>query len=109
MQKEKEEKFILRNMEGKSYCLMENCGFSAAVEGYCRLHYIGRWEHIVKRKKILETGILEKRIELLMSNHSTGALNFLLQDLKEDKTFDQAVKAVLEDSEDTEFEDVPLD
>ena len=108
LEEEKEEKLILKDMEGRSYCCVENCGFSAEVEGYCRLHYLGYWEHIIKRNKILKKGILEKLISQLVSNHSPNILNFLLQDLKQEKTFASIVKTLLEEDEDIESEDALL-
>ena len=108
LEKEKEEILILKDMEGRSYCCMEDCGFSAEVEGYCRLHYLGHWEHIIKRNKILKKRILENLINQLVSDHSQNILNFLLQDLKQEKTFASTVKALLEEDEDIESEDALL-
>ena len=108
LEREKEEKLILKDMEGRSYCCVEDCGFSAEVEGYCRLHYLGHWEYIIKRNKILKKEILEKLINQLISDHSQSILNYLLQDLKQDKTFTSTVKTLLEDDEDIESEDALL-
>ena len=108
LNREKEEKLVLKDMEGRSYCCVEDCGFSAEVEGYCRLHYLGHWEYIIKRNKILKKGVLEKLINQLVSDHSQSTLNFLLQDLKQEKTFVSTVKTLLEEDEDIESEDALL-
>ena len=108
LEREKEEKLILKDMEGRSYCCVEDCGFSAVVEGYCRLHYMGNWEHITKRNKILKTGLLEKLIDQMMTDHSKTILNYLLQDFKQEKTFTAIVKSFLEEDEEIESEDTLL-
>lgn len=108
LEREKEEKLILKDMEGRNYCCVEDCGFSAEVEGYCRLHYLGHWDYIIKRNKILKNEILEKIINQLISDHSQNILNYLLQDLKQDKTFTSTIKTLLEEDEDIEFEDTLL-
>lgn len=108
LEREKEEKLILKDMEGRSYCCVEDCGFSAVVEGYCRLHYMGHWEYITKRNKILKNKVLEKFINQMITDHSENILNYLLQDLKQEKIFTAIVKAFLEEDEEIESEDTLL-
>ena len=108
LKREKEEKLILKDMEGRSYCCVEDCGFSAEVEGYCRLHYIGHWEYITKRNKILKSNLIEKFIHELISEYSPGILHYLLQDLKQEKNFNSSVKTLLEEDEEIESEDTLL-
>ena len=106
LNREKEEASILKDMQGRKYCLVENCDYPAIAEEYCRIHYFGLFKQIYKKKKILEQEILEKSYSSLVKNHSEVVFDYLFKDLSSDKDFKIALKKVLdEDMDDLESED----
>ena len=105
LSREKEEALVLKDMEGRTYCAVEDCGFPSVVGEYCRLHYIGCWDNIINRNKILEKNLLEKLITELIGKYSEDVLDFLIQDLKQEKTFLSIMKSLLEDDEEIENEE----
>ena len=70
-----------------------------------RLHYIGHWDYILKRNKILEKNLLDTLLQDIVSKHSKDSLDFIIQDLRQEKTFNSLMKGILEDDEDIEGEE----
>ena len=104
LSKEKEEKMILKDMQGRTYCQMENCDYSAVAEGYCRIHFFGLYKIIKKKKEILEQDVLTKKISQLVNKHSEEVFEPLFKDSSSDKSFKTALKKIT--SEDTEEIDI---
>ena len=104
LEKEKEEKMILKDMQGRTYCQIENCDCSAVVEGYCRIHFFGLYNTIKKKKEILEQDILTKKFSHLVHKHSEEIFEPLFKDLSSDKSFKTALKKI--SSEDTDDIDI---
>ena len=102
LNQEKEERRIVKDMEGRRYCVVGNCDFPAIVEDYCRLHYFAHWDYIMERKKLLEERFFEKAISALAEKYSDGALEFLLKDLVSEKNFAAVVKKLLEEEDQSE-------
>ena len=94
IEKEKEEKMILKDLQGRTYCQIENCDYSAVAEGYCRIHFFGLYKIIKKKNEILEQDILKKRFSNLVNNHSKDIFEPLLKDLSSDKNFKMAIKKI---------------
>ena len=86
---------ILKDMEGRKYCLFENCDYPAIIDDYCRVHFFGLFKKISRRKAILEQKILEKNYQELARQHSTSFLEFLFKDLSSGKNFKLAIKKKL--------------
>ena len=105
--KEEESKRILRDMQGRNYCLVESCDFPSIVEGYCRLHYIAGWKVILQRKKILEKNYLENFMFRLVEKYTSSILEYMIKDLNSEKSFNSVVKK-LEDDGDFDIEDENL-
>lgn len=103
LEKEKEEKLILKDMEGRTYCAVENCDYPAIVESYCRIHFFGLFKMIKKRKQILEQDLLTKSYISLVNKYSESVFEYLFKDLSSDKDFKLAVKK-FEDEETEDFE-----
>ncbi len=107
LDKEKENKQVLRDIQGRSYCLVESCDFPSVVEGYCRLHYFAGWKVILQRKKLLEENFLEKIFLQFLTKHSGAILEYLFKDLNSDKNFSSVMKKI-EDNGDFDIEDEGL-
>ena len=98
---------VLTDAEGRPYCKVKDCDQIAAVETYCRYHYLLLWKKIQVRRKILIDGKLERYVEELTSRYPDKFLEMIKRDLRSDKDF-QAAIAELEIDEsglDNEFED----
>lgn len=86
-----DEEIILTDAEGRRYCKVKDCDQIAAVEGYCRFHYLLLWKRIQVRRKILVDGKLERYVEELTARYPDKFLEMIRRDLKTDKDFLQAI------------------
>ncbi|MGI9548872.1 MAG: hypothetical protein ACR2M7_02690 [Bdellovibrionales bacterium] len=107
LNKENEDKMILRDMQGRSYCSVESCDSPSVVDSYCRLHYFAGWKIITQRKKLLEDDFLEKFLSKLVDKYSLSILDYMFKDLSSDKNFFSVVKKLEEDG-DFDIEDENL-
>ena len=106
LEKEREETLIVKDMEGRKYCLVENCDYPAIVEDYCRIHFFGLFKIINKKKEILEQDLLTKGYLSLIKQHSETIFEYLFKDLSSDKNFKLAIKKLVdEEIDDLEVED----
>ena len=103
-----EKKMIVRDMEGRDYCLFEDCDFPAVSGDYCRLHYIGRWDYIRMREKLLASGFIERKIQEILNKNSPSCIVHLIGDLSSEKTFLNSIKPFLEDMDDNMDEETVL-
>ena len=102
-----EREFVLKDMEGRDYCLFEDCGAAAVSGEYCRLHYIGRHEYIKARENILKTGWIHRKIEEIANKSAPFSLlaaACLIEDLRSKKSFAARIKPLLEDWDSSEDE-----
>lgn len=101
------EEIILTDAEGRRYCRVRDCDQLAAVDGYCRYHYLLFWKRIQVRKKILSEGKLEKYVEDLTARYPDKFLDMLRKDLRSEKEFLSAIQEleIDEGNEDGDFED----
>ncbi|MCB0347445.1 MAG: hypothetical protein KDD37_01350 [Bdellovibrionales bacterium] len=98
---------VLTDADGNPYCKAKDCDQLAAVDGYCRFHYILLWKRIQNRKKILAGDKLDRYIEELTARYPDKYLEMLRKDLASEKDF-LAVVAELDIDEglsDSEFDD----
>lgn len=104
---EPEEEIVLLDAEGRRYCRVRECDQAAAVDGYCRYHYLLYWKNIQVRKKILSEGKLERYIEELTARYPDKYLEMLKKDLRTEKDFLAAIQEleIDESSVDNEYED----
>lgn len=100
-----EKSLIFRDTEGRDYCLFEDCDFPAVSGEYCRLHYIGRWNYIKMREKILSSGFIEKTIQQLLKKTVPDCINYIISDFRSEKSFLAGIKPLLEEL-DTFDEDI---
>ena len=106
LEQENEERLILKDMEGRTYCAVENCDYPALVENYCRIHFFGLFKFIKKRKQILEQDVLTKSYISLVNKYSESVFEHLFKDLSSDKNFKLAVKKIVgEETDDLEPEE----
>ena len=106
LDQEKEEKLILKDMEGRTYCLVENCDYPALVEDYCRIHFFGLFKMIKRKKQIIEQDILTKSYRSLVSKYSPAVFEHLFKDISSDKDFKLAIKKFTdEEADDLEAEE----
>lgn len=105
LEKEKEEKMILKDMKGRTYCVVENCDYPAIVENHCRVHFFGLFEIIKKKKEILAEDLLTKNYETLKERYSPVVLDYLFKDLSSEKNFKMAMKKFEEEEESLESEE----
>ena len=105
-ERRQEKKLILKDMEGRDYCLFEDCDFPAVSGEYCRLHYIGRWDYIRTREKLLETGFIEKKIKEILKKSSPSCITHFIGDFRSEKNFLSHIKPLLEDIDSLNEEDL---
>jgi hypothetical protein len=98
---------ILTDAEGNRYCRARDCDQIAAVDAYCRYHYLLFWKKIQIRKKILQDGKLERYVEELTSRYPDKFLEMIRRDLRTEKDFVQAIQELEIDEAglDNEFEE----
>lgn len=98
---------VLTDADGRRYCRVKDCDQLAAVDGYCRYHYLALWKKIQVRKKILSEGKLERYIEELTARYPDKFLEILRKDLRSEKEFLSAIQEleIDENAVDNEFED----
>ena len=94
MDKEKTDQLILKDMEGRTYCAVENCDYPALVKEYCRIHFFGLFKFIKQKERILDQDILEKSYMSLINKYSETVFDYLFKDLASDKDFQQALKKI---------------
>jgi hypothetical protein len=101
------EEIVLTDAEGRRYCRVKDCDQLAAVEGYCRYHYLLYWKKIQIRKKILSEGKLERYVEELTARYPDKFLEMLRKDLRSEKEFLAAIQEleIDESAAENEFED----
>ena len=87
-----QEDVILTDAEGRILCRVRDCDQPAAVEGYCRYHYLLFWRKIQTRKKILSEGKLEKYIEELTSRYPHKYLEQIKKDFSTEGEFLNAIQ-----------------
>ncbi len=85
------EELYLTDAEGRRFCRVRDCDQLAAVDGYCRYHYLLYWKKIQIRKKILTEGKLERYIEELTARYPDKFLEILRKDLRSEKEFLSAI------------------
>lgn len=102
-----DEEIVLTDAEGRRYCRVKDCDQLAAVDTYCRYHYLLFWKKIQVRKKILSEGKLERYVEELTLRYPDKFLDMLRKDLKSEKEFLAAIQEleIDESAVDNEFED----
>jgi hypothetical protein len=102
-----DEEIVLTDADGRRYCRVKDCDQLAAVDGYCRYHYLALWKKIQVRKKILSEGKLERYIEELTARYPDKFLEMLRKDLRSDKEFLAAIQEleIDENADNGEFED----
>lgn len=105
-ERKQEKKLILKDMEGRDYCLFEDCDFPAIAGEYCRLHYIGRWDYIRTREKLLKIGFIEKKMEEILKKSSPNCITHFLGDFRSEKNFLTRIKPLLEDIDNLNEEDL---
>ena len=98
---------ILTDADGNRFCRGTGCDQLAAVENYCRYHYLLFWKKIQARRKILSEGKLESYIQELTARYPDKYLEMLRKDLKSEKDFLAAVQELeIDDSGvEAEYED----
>lgn len=106
-EEEVSEEIVLTDAEGRRYCRVKDCDQLAAVDGYCRYHYLLYWKRIQIRKKILSEGKLERYVEELTARYPDKFLEMLRKDLRSEKEFLAAIQEleIDESAVDNELED----
>ena len=105
-EKNQEKKLILKDMEGRDYCLFEDCDFPAVSGEYCRLHYIGRWDYIRVSENLVKTEFIEKKVREILKKSSPACITYLIGDLRSEKNFLTRIKPLLEDIDNLNEEDL---
>ncbi len=82
---------VLTDAEGRPYCKVRDCDQIAAVDAYCRFHYLLLWKKIQVRRKILVDGKLERYVEELTSRYPDKFLEMIKRDLRSEKDFLSAI------------------
>lgn len=102
-----DEEIYLTDAEGRRYCRVRDCDQVAAVEAYCRYHYLLLWKRIQVRRKILADGKLERYVDELTSRYPDKFLEMIRRDLRTEKDFLAAIAEleIDESAVDNEFED----
>jgi hypothetical protein len=103
----KYEDIELTDAEGNKLCRSRDCDQIAAVDGYCRYHYLLFWKNIQVRKKILQDGKLGHYIEELTARYPDKFLEMIRRDLRSQKDFLAAIQEleIDESNQDGDFEE----
>lgn len=98
---------ILTDAEGRPYCKVRDCDQIAAVDGYCRYHYLLLWKKIQIRRRILIDGKLERYVEELTARYPDKFLEMIKRDLRTEKDFMAAIAEleIDESAGDGDFDD----
>ncbi len=105
-----EEKPQLKDAEGRLYCRHETCDQPAVTLEYCRHHYLVLWKYLQNRKTFLKGGRMVKNLQGIVKVLGAEGLDFILKDLKNDKSFEGVVQEMRlsvggkEDSNEKELE-----
>ncbi|MFM6929591.1 MAG: hypothetical protein ACKOX6_14070 [Bdellovibrio sp.] len=99
-----DEEIVLTDAEGRRYCRARDCDQIAAVDVYCRYHYLLFWRKIQVRKKILVDGKLERYVEELTARYPDKFLEMIRRDLRTEKDFLAAIQELEIDESATENE-----
>ena len=91
LDQEKEEKLILKDIEGRKYCIVENCDYPAIIEDHCRQHFFSSFQIIKGKRQILDQNQLEKSFKRLFDKQSFKILKLLLRDLSSERNFKLAL------------------
>jgi hypothetical protein len=107
LKESKDEEVVLTDAEGRRYCRVRECDQVAAVETYCRYHYLYHWKRIQIRKKILADGKLVRYVEELTVRYPDKFLEMIRRDLRTEKDFLVAIQELeIDDSGDeNDFEE----
>ena len=114
LNEKKQDGQMIKDAQGRRYCHDEHCDQPAVTDIYCRYHYLALWSQIQNRKKLLDEGYLLQTTHHLIRHFGENVLSFMLNDLRNDKSFESALKeinpgffkneeAMLPPSEDIEF------
>lgn len=107
VEKSEDEEIILTDAEGRRYCRARDCDQAAAVDLYCRYHYLLFWKKIQVRKKILMDGKLERYVVELTGRYPDKFLEMIWRDLRTEKDFVSAIQEleIDESNPENEFEE----
>lgn len=101
----KDTEVFLTDAEGRRLCRARDCDQAAAVDQYCRYHYLLLWKKIQNRRKILADGKLEKYVDDLTSRYPDKYLETIRKDLRTEKDFMAAIQELeLDESANNEME-----
>lgn len=107
VKEKKYEDIELTDADGNKLCRSRDCDQIAAVDGYCRFHYLLFWKNIQVRKKILTDGKLDRYIEELTTRYSDKFLEMIRRDFRSQKDFQAAIQEleIDESNVDNDFEE----
>ena len=92
LNEQKEPAQVIKDVKGQRYCHDERCDQPAVTDIYCRYHYLALWPKIQHRKNLLKDNYLLKTTHQLIRMFGEKALNFILHDLKSEKSLESALK-----------------
>ena len=92
LSKRDQKEVLLKDAEGRSYCQDEHCDQPAVTDVYCRYHYLALWKYLQMKKQLSENRYLFHTIQDIMKALGEEALQFVLRDLKNEKTFEAVTK-----------------
>ena len=92
LNKRDQKEVLPQNVEGISYCKYENCDQPAVTDGYCRYHYLVLWKYLQTKKQFSEDQYLFHTMQNIIKSLGEESLQFILRDLKNEKTFEAVAK-----------------
>ena len=92
LSKRDQNEVLLKDAEGRSYCQDEHCDQPAVTDVYCRYHYLALWKYLQTKKQLSKNRYLFHTIQDIMKALGEEALQFVLRDLKNEKTFEAVTK-----------------
>lgn len=94
----------LTDADGNRYCRAKDCDQIAAVDAYCRFHYLLYWKRIQVRNKILADGKFGKYVEELTARYPDKFLEMIRRDLRTQKDFLSAIQELEIDESENQSE-----
>ena len=92
LNKRDQKEVLIKDAEGRSYCQDEHCDQPAVTDIYCRYHYLALWKYLQTKKQFSENKYLFHTINNIVNSLGEEALQFILRDLKNEKSFEVVAK-----------------
>jgi len=75
-------------------CRMTACEEGATTKGYCRLHFISKWQDKYNKKEKSKEKMLDNYVRAITKKYPEKYLEVIREDLSSESTFKKTVEAL---------------